>query len=357
MNRRDFLHPRNLLGPARHALAAADVLQSAGSDSDDVSSESVILRFARRAMATIFEVLLPFGLTGAQEMAHAALDRIDSLEDQLSVYREESEVSRLNRLAVESPIPVAENLFDLLVLSRELHRQTEGAFDIAIGALIKTWGFYHRAGRVPGDAELAAARGRIGMEHIRLDPSARTVAFDRAGMEINLGSIGKGFALDVAGRDLRRQWRCRDALLHGGHSSILAIGDEPGSADGWAVGLLDPVQRDARLAILRLKNRALSTSAATFQSLEHQGKKLPHLLDPRTAWPAEGMLQASVTAPSAAVADALATAFFILGVEKSRAYCDTHPEVGAVLVPSDGPLTVLGRCRGEMKSPGNSTRE
>src|SRR5207237_6170693 len=116
----------------------------------------------------------------------------------------------------------------------------------------------------------------------------------------------------------------------GGHSSVYALGSEPGSSRGWTVGVLDPENPDKRLAVLRLHDRGMGTSAATYQHLEYQGRKLPHLLDPRTAWPAEGMLMATVTAPTAARADALATAFFILGVEKARAFCASHPDIGAI---------------------------
>src|SRR5262249_41369548 len=105
---------------------------------------------------------------------------------------------------------------------------------------------------------------------------------------------------------------------------------------GWSVGLQHPWQLDRRMAIVRLRNRALGTSAATFQHLEHAGRKLGHLLDPRTGWPAEGMASASALAPTAAEADALATAFFILGVDATRDYCKGRPEVGAILLPEGG---------------------
>jgi len=138
--------------------------------------------------------------------------------------------------------------------------------------------------------------------------------------------------------------------VHGGHSSVYALGSEPGSKRGWSVGLLDPENGQKRLAVLRLRDRGMGTSAATFQNLEYQGRKLPHLLDPRTGWPAEGMQQATVTAPSAALADALATAFFILGVEKTRDYCRNHPEIGAILLPNtpERKLVVLGRALDEV---------
>lgn len=350
MNRRDFLRPRNLIGPAGQLLGSLDRFSTDDSPGEAASDRAVLLRFGRRAMATTFELIVPFGTSRAQEMAESALASVDRLEAQLTVYRDDSEVSYLNRRAAQEPVAVSENLYHLLRLCRVLHGQTEGAFDVAIGALVKAWGFYRRAGRVPGCEELAALRSRVGMEHVVLDDTGRSVAFRNPGVELNLGSIGKGFALDVVGRELRRKWQCHNALLHGGHSSVLTFGDDPDSRGGWPVGILDPVHPEHRLGVLELRNRALGTSAATYQNLEHEGRKLPHLLDPRTSWPAERILQASVTAPSAADADALATAFFILGVDKTQAFCETHKEIGAVLVDKAGELIVLGACTEEIIS-------
>jgi thiamine biosynthesis lipoprotein len=180
------------------------------------------------------------------------------------------------------------------------------------------------------------------MGHVCLDAERRAVRYLRPGLEINLGSIGKGYALDRAAAVLREGWNLSAGLLHGGHSSVYAVGTEPGGDRGWLVGITHPWDTARRIAAVRLRDQALGTSAATFRHLEYNGRKLGHILDPRAGWPAEGMDLASVVAPTAAEADALATAFYILGVEKARAYCDTHPEVGAVLLPqgADAPVFV-----------------
>jgi thiamine biosynthesis lipoprotein len=304
-------------------------------------------------MATRFEVILPFATPRAHQAAADALDEIDRIEDQLSVFRDHSEISRLNGRAARQPVPIEKGLFDLLVLAKRLHGETGGAFDVAVGALIKTWGFYRRQGRVPTEAERAAVKGRIGMQHVRLDAERQSIFYERQGLEINLGSIGKGYALDRAAIRLGADCGIGDLLLHGGHSSVLAIGREAPSRRGWAVGLLDPERPGCRRAVLRLCDRGMGTSAITYQHFMHEGRRLGHLLDPRTGWPAEGVLSATATAPTAAEADALATAFFILGAEKTRAYCAVHPEVGAVLMTADQPgrLLVLGQALQEVESP------
>jgi thiamine biosynthesis lipoprotein len=348
MNRRDFLHLRNLLRPAGHLAGAVDEVRALVEETP--GNDIVLLRFARRAMATTFEVILPFGTPAAQDIGEAALNLVDQFESQLTVYRDDSEVSRLNQNAHREPVPVESGLFQLLVQCRHLTEETGGAFDITVGALIKAWGFYRRAGHVPSREELQAVRAKIGMCHLLLEPGQETVRFQRPGLEINLGSIGKGHALDGVSAQLRDEWNVPAALLHGGHSSIYALGSEPGGTRGWPAGLLDPDDAQKRLAVLRLLDRGMGTSAATYQHLEYQGRTLPHLLDPRTSWPAEGMLMATATAPGAALADALATAFFILGVERTRAYCATHPDIGAVLLPNtpERKLVVMGRALGEI---------
>jgi FAD:protein FMN transferase len=295
-----------------------------------------LLRCGRRAMATVFEVLLPFGTADGQAAAADALDLIDRLEAQLTVYRPTSEVSRLNRLAAFAPVPVEAGLFDLLACAARLTEETRGAFDVSAGPLIKAWGFFRREGRVPESGELAEALGRVGMAHVELNPARRSVRFRKGGIEINLGSIGKGYALDRAAERLRTRWCVRSALLHGGTSSVLAVGTPPGDEQGWVVGLKHPWDPKQRLATVRLRGRALATSGATYQHFEYNGRKFGHLLDPRTGRPTEGIALATALAPTAAEADALATAFYVLGVEPTRRYCAAHPEVSAVILP-DGP--------------------
>jgi thiamine biosynthesis lipoprotein len=341
MNRRDFLRPRHLARSVGEIVGALDELRTLTAESPP-PAEFALLRFARQAMATTFEVLVPFGTPQATAAAEAALDEIDRLEAQLTVYREESEVSRLNREAAANPVIVEERLFGLLAQCERLTRATEGAFDVSVGALIKSWGFFRRRGRIPSEEERAEVLTRCGMSQVRLDAEQRSVSYLRPGMEINLGSIGKGYALDRVGELLRNEWGLKAALVHGGHSSVFALGAPPGDGRGWTVGLRHPWRPEQRLALLRLRDRGLGTSAATFQHLEYNGRKLGHILDPRRGWPAEGLASASVIAPTAAEADALATAFFILGVEKARAYCAEHPDVGAVLLPDgEGAVPVV----------------
>jgi thiamine biosynthesis lipoprotein len=342
MNRRDFLQPRDLAQTAAQMLGALE--ESADALAAPSSSGAVLLHLRRRAMATGFEIVVPFGTPGAMEMGEEAFALLAALEEQMTVYRETSEVSRLNRRAFTRPVRVEPQLFGLLELAARIYAATDRAYDVTAGALIRAWGFLRGPRRVPSEAERAAALELVGMRWVALDSEQRTVHYQRAGLEINLGSIGKGYALDRMARVLHEEWGVERMLLHGGTSSVYAKGCPPEDDRGWQVGLLHPWDRQRRLARVWLRDRALGTSAATHRYLEYNGQKLGHILDPRAGWPASGIASASVLAPSAAEADALSTAFYVSGVELARQYCITHPEIAAVLLPEGegAEVVVLG---------------
>lgn len=302
-----------------------------------------LVRVSRRAMATTFEIALPYGTPDAVEAAEDALDLIDDLEDQLTVYRDHSEVSRLNASAADGPVVVEDRLFDLLTDAAMLTNETAGAFDPATGALVKAWGFFKREGRVPPPVDLAAARECSGMRHVVLNVEKRTVKFRRRGLELNLGGIGKGYALDRAAELLRTKWGVTSALLHGGGSSVYALGSPP-NRSGWPVAIRHPSKKRS-LGTVRLTDQGFGTSAATFQFFVYNGKKLGHLLDPRTGWPAAGTASASCVAPTAAAADALSTAFFVIGADAAIMHCRPRPELGAVVLPDDADVIATAGCR------------
>src|SRR3954468_1197032 len=154
MHRRDFLQPRHIASAAGHVLGALDEIQPSGAESAD---EVALLRLGWRAMATTFEIFLPFDAPDALLAGQDAFELLDALEDQMTVYREHSEVSRLNRLAPHRAVRVEGRLFELLRLAGQINRDSEGAFDVTSGALIKAWGFFRGPRRVPGPDELAAA--------------------------------------------------------------------------------------------------------------------------------------------------------------------------------------------------------
>ena len=290
------------------------------------------IRVHRVAMACRFEVLLDGGDAAHVDAARAALDEADRLEAALTVFRDTSEVSRVNREAGEGPVAVDGHLFTLLARCQDLHARTGGAFDITSTPLSRCWGFLKREGRLPAAEAIEAARGRVGMTGVALDAAARTVRFHRPGMELNLGSIGKGHALDRMAALMRDRGVSR-ALLSAGASSVVALG---GRGMGWEIDIRSRQVEKDRLARLVLEDGALATSGAGEQFFEVEGRRYGHVIDPRTGWPAAGVLSVSVVTAEAAVSDALSTAFLVGGLDLARPYCAAHRETLVLVTPDDG---------------------
>lgn len=294
-----------------------------------------LISLKRRAMACDFEILLNAGqYEDGPMLAVAALDLVEELESQLTVYRETSEVMEINRAAAEHPVAVEPRLLALLQQAVQLHRETHGAYDITAGPLSKAWGFFRRQGAVPDEAALGEALASVGSDKLVLDAERGTVAFTQPGVELNLGAIGKGYALDRCA-ELLLHGGVDTFLLHGGQSSILARGARAtGRPDdrGWRVSIGDPLRPGKTLLEFPVVDRAVGTSGTQFQFFRQAGRRYGHIIDPRTGWPAEGVLSSTVIAPTAALADALSTAFFILGPADAQAYCASHAEVSALLV-------------------------
>lgn len=251
-------------------------------------------------------------------IVEAAFDEADRIDRLMSHYKPESPLSRLNREAAAGPVAVEPELFDFIAESLRLARDSDGAFDVTVGPLMKTWGFFRSGGRVPGDAELDEVRGRIGHRHVVLNARDRTIRFDRPGVELDLGGIAKGYAVDKVVALLRRE-QVTAALVSAGGSTVFGLGAPPGQ-DGWDVEVQDPVDPSDVALTLRLRNRALSVSGTSEKSFERDGVTYSHIMDPRVGRPVQGLLSVAVLADSGTAGDALDNAFFVQGVEGSRSY-------------------------------------
>ncbi|MBN9692836.1 MAG: FAD:protein FMN transferase [Verrucomicrobia bacterium] len=294
------------------------------------------LRFARHAMATRFELVLP----GADEVrlraiAEEALDEIERLENLLSRYRPHTDIARINRGAAFAPVPISPETFRLLERARKLTEFTEGAFDPTVGALLEVWGFTSGAGRTPEPDLLEAARTRIGWNQVELDDSHSTVRFLQPGVSLDLGAIGKGYALDVAVERLREAG-VKSALIHGGTSSMVAIGPRPDGSP-WFVSVVNSPESSQTIP---LQNESLSVSAPTGKWFRDEAGLLQgHVLDPVLGKPVAVSHPAAVVSPFATDSDALSTALLVRGPQFT------------------GKLAEWPKTRGWLEAPGNAVAE
>ena len=311
-------------------------------------SDGFWLRASRQAMACRFEITLASEDAAWLAAARTALDEVDRLEARLSVFRDSSLISRINRLANAESVDADADTIALLEQCVEISRRTGGAFDITSTPLSRCWGFLHREGRLPSTDAIDEARGKVGCDAIQIDRACGAVRFARPGTEINLGAIGKGYALDCVADGMRRAG-VTHALLSAGRSSILAISRPSTSfragGESWQIDLVSP-RRSQSLARVWLRDAALGTSGAGEQFVVVDGTRYGHVIDPRTGWPASGVMSASVIASSAAVADALSTAFLIGGIDLAQRYCAEHRNIVAIVTEEDSDPVMFGRHAG-----------
>jgi len=319
---------------------------------------------ARRAMATRFEIILygenPLSLQAAGE---EALDAVQHIESRLNLYAASSELSAINARAAHQPVRVEPELFALLQRAQAIHQASSGAFDITVAPLMKCWGFMEGSGARPDPADLEEARTHVGMHLVDLHPAARTIRFRREGVRIDLGAIGKGFAIDAAAEILREDG-VTSALIHGGTSTTYALGHPPGQ-EAWKVAIEMPPEMApllesnaatppddavaefsrAILAVVSLKDTALSVSAVWGKAFQSETRWYGHVMDPRTGEPVRQALLAAVQHDSATDTDALSTSLLIGGREEQNRLRTQCPDVRSLVLgqkADDGVLWIDG---------------
>jgi len=285
------------------------------------------------AMATRFELVLhgpdPVALRASGEEALAEIQRIEA---QLSLYRNSSEIAHLNARAAREPVRVSAAVFRLLSQAVTLGAAMDGAFDITIAPLVRCWGFMGGTGKKPSPQEVAEAQQRVGASSIELDPGQSTVRFLKEGMMLDLGAIGKGYAVEQA-VELLRDAGVTNAMLHGGTSTVYALGTPP-DADAWNVAIEKPrplslptgspaaaapplavatPTESELLMTIPLRDAALSVSAIWGRSFQEGEESYGHVIDPRCGQPVNHSVLSAVVLESATETDALSTALLTLG--------------------------------------------
>ena len=294
-----------------HALAMACALSVSASAQG--RRDSVRVELSDEAMGTTFTVVVHGrdrdALTLAARAALAEAVRLDNL---LSNYKVDSEWSAMNREAARGPFVLSTELFEVLAACLTYSRDTDGAFDVSVGPLMKVWGFFKGEGTLPSADAMKRARVDVGSRHVRLDRATRTVRFLRPGVELDPGGIGKGYAIDRM-VDVLKHAGVRAAFLSAGGSSIYGLGAPPDDQRGWTVVLRNPRAPTGVASTVFLNDASLSTSGSYEKFFRAGGRVYSHIMDPRTGSPATGTSSVSVIAPRTIDSEAWTKAYFVNG--------------------------------------------
>ncbi len=271
------------------------------------------ITLAANAMGTRFElVLLDDDTHRLRSVGELALREITDCHQRFNLFDPGSWLNSINRRAGDEAVGLDDLTFQLLDICQQVHRDSDGAFDITVAPLMYATGLHNPSG--PGDAaQLEKARTCIGMHHMHLDPDAKTIRFAKPGMSLDLGAVAKGFAIDLA-IELLQEHGVTCALLHGGTSTAGAIGSPP-DQEAWRVKVRahNATQSNESAITVHLNDSALSVSAPVGRVIESHGKTIGHIMDPRTTAPASCGAFAAAVGRSACLADAWSTALLVLG--------------------------------------------
>lgn len=281
-------------------------------------------------MGTVLEITLCNGQQTPSRFDDL-FTQVTALEDQLTTFSPNSAVSQLNAQAGHGPMAVSPAVHEILTLSLRYWQQTRGTFDVTIGPIVTLWRQAAESDTPPSAAARQQARARIGGNLITLSPNGQ-VSLPRAGMRLDLGGIGKGYAIDQLKSVLQQQQQS-NALLNFGQSSIWALGAPP-DAPGWRILVQRPDGEPA--GVITLRDQALSISGTMGQPFIINGRHYGHIIDPRTGRPIQRNLQACILAPTATQAEALSKALLVLGEKRGIALLQQQPGVEGLLLDADG---------------------
>lgn len=274
----------------------------------------------------------------ADDYMNMAREIVRELEAKFSLFNDQSDISRINQMAGLSPVAVSKETIEILKLCWRYGNMTRGCFDPTVGPLVRRWGFAggEFPGRVPEAEDISTSLELVNYRHLRI--SGQQVFLPQAGMSIDLGGIGKGFAIDACWDRLRKEGASSVLIDLGGNIRCLGKRDH---TTQWRIGVKNPLARGEILGVINLPGGlAVATSGNYEQRFTIEGRRYTHIIDPRTGYPVSGMAGVTVIAENAVEADALSTALFVLGLEGAPDVLDKFPSCHAIFVPDKNPLEV-----------------
>jgi FAD:protein FMN transferase len=296
-------------------------------------------------MGTMFRIkLYAKDQVQAQEAFRAVFNRISQLDETLSDYRPDSELSCLSHIAVHRPVQVSDDLYRVIESSESLSSETGGAFDITLGPLTHLWRLARKRNQLPDTADIENAKAHCGFRKLHLDKAKQTIELDDPGMQLDVGGIAKGYAADEALAILQSRG-ILSALVAA--SGDLAFSNPPPGEQGWKIGI-DSLD-DAHAPFTRvmvLANAAVSTSGSSEQHLDVSGVRYSHIIDPESGFGITKPITATVITRHGIDADSMATAVAVLGVTRGLALINRHPGAMAVIVTQEGSRLKLFESKG-----------
>ncbi|HKU51448.1 MAG TPA: FAD:protein FMN transferase [Nitrospira sp.] len=283
----------------------------------------------------------------ANRAIQAGFDEIKRLERLLSTWRSNSELSHVNAEAGLQPVRVSPETLELVVRSMEMSQLTDGGFNIAVGPAMEAWSFTERQ-RIPSDEELQQLKPLVDWTNIQINNEAQTIFLPHKGMRVDIGGIGKGYAADRAVEEMKRAGAQSGVVALSGDIKTFGVLPE---RDGFPVGIKHPREDETLIAVIDLKDEAISTAGDYERFFERDGVRYHHILNPQTLRPARGCQSVTVIAKEGAVADGLDTGIFVLGPTRGMELVERLPDVEAIIIDEEGRVTVSSGLRGRLRAP------
>ncbi len=309
-------------------------------------SEPVTVKRVQMHMGTLITITaVAQDESVAQDAVAAGFKEVRRLEALLSTWIPDSELSRVNRAAGQEAVRVSADSLTVVKRSLAIAAMTNGGFNIAVGPAVEAWSVMDRQ-RIPDDEELRSLHPLTDWAAVRVDDRSSTVFLPRAGMRIDVGGIGKGYAADRVVEVMRRAGAAAGVVALSG--DIKAFGELPGGS-GFPVGIRHPRQEDRVLTVIHLKDEAISTAGDYERFFERDGVRYHHILDPVTLKPARGCQSVTVIAREGTMADGLDTGIFVLGPERGMALVEKLPGVEAIVVDQEGRVLISSGLQGRLQ--------
>ena len=283
-------------------------------------------------MGTRFEITLVSTQEAANQYLNAAQGEIERIERLISSWDANSQTAEINRQAGITPVKVAKELYDLIARSIEISKITQGAFDISYAALDPVWFFDGRMKAVPSESERLKSVQNIGFKDLVLNAKEQTVYLPKKGMKIGFGAIGKGYAADAT-KKLMKSLGVSSGIINAS-GDLTSWGKKPDGTD-WQVGISNPENPAKVFSWFPVRDAAVATSGNYEKYVTLEGKQYSHIMDPRTGIPVSGIKSVTVFAPKAELADAFATAVFIMGIDSGIDTISQLPGMSCIIVDAE----------------------